>query len=203
AVPGERVDRKTYDAAYEKELEKGVPFSGEPIQKDICFSALVVLVVVTIAAVVGPYGPGAPPDPSLSGANPRPDWYFLWLFGLLSLMPAEMETAFILIFPVLLVGGLLLVPFLSNRGERAPSRRPVAVLSVIVILTVLVVLSWYGHQAPWSPVMTAWSGDPVPEKMVKRSTPLRLQGAVVLQNKQCRNCHALDGVGGQRGPDLT
>src|SRR5262249_42641202 len=80
---------------------------------------------------------------------------------------------------------------------------PVAVLSVVVILTVLVVLSWYGHQAPWSPVMAAWSGDPVPEKMVKGSTPLRLQGVVVLQNKQCRNCHALDGVGGQRGPDLT
>jgi ubiquinol-cytochrome c reductase cytochrome b subunit len=30
-----------------------------------------------------------------------------------------------------------------------------------------------------------------------------LQGAVVLQNKQCRNCHALDGRGGRRGPDLT
>jgi ubiquinol-cytochrome c reductase cytochrome b subunit len=28
-------------------------------------------------------------------------------------------------------------------------------------------------------------------------------GAVVFQNKNCRNCHALEGVGGQRGPDLT
>jgi ubiquinol-cytochrome c reductase cytochrome b subunit len=25
----------------------------------------------------------------------------------------------------------------------------------------------------------------------------------VFQNKNCRNCHALEGVGGQRGPDLT
>jgi ubiquinol-cytochrome c reductase cytochrome b subunit len=30
-----------------------------------------------------------------------------------------------------------------------------------------------------------------------------LQGALVFQNKSCRNCHALQGSGGLRGPDLT
>jgi ubiquinol-cytochrome c reductase cytochrome b subunit len=25
----------------------------------------------------------------------------------------------------------------------------------------------------------------------------------VFQNKNCRNCHALDGLGGHKGPDLT
>jgi hypothetical protein len=29
-----------------------------------------------------------------------------------------------------------------------------------------------------------------------------LQGAVVIQSKQCRNCHSLGGTGGQRGPAL-
>ena len=28
-------------------------------------------------------------------------------------------------------------------------------------------------------------------------------GASVFQNKSCRNCHALDYIGGTRGPDLT
>jgi ubiquinol-cytochrome c reductase cytochrome b subunit len=51
--------------------------------------------------------------------------------------------------------------------------------------------------------MDAWSSDPVPERLVQASTPLQLQGALVFQNKQCRNCHALDGVGGRRGPDLS
>src|SRR4029453_9542136 len=90
-----------------------------------------------------------------------------------------------------------------NRGERAPSRRPVAVLAVIVAYTVLGALTYEGATSPWSPVMTAWSGDPVPVDLVKRSSPLQLQGALVFQNKNCRNCHALEGIGGRRGPDLT
>ena len=68
-----------------------------------------------------------------------------------------------LVFPLVLFGALLLVPFVSNRGERAPSRRPVAVLVVIVIYTVVGVLTYEGVVAPWSPEMTAWSGDPMPD----------------------------------------
>ena len=161
------------------------------------------IAVVVLAAVLGPKGPSGPPDPTLAGANPRPEWPFLWLFALLSLSPAGAETFIILVFPVILIGILFLVPFVSNRGERAPSRRPVAVLSVIVIYTVLGVLTYQGVTSPWSPQMTAWSGEPVPEDLVRNSTPLRLQGAALFQNKDCRNCHALEGVGGRRGPDLT
>jgi ubiquinol-cytochrome c reductase cytochrome b subunit len=51
--------------------------------------------------------------------------------------------------------------------------------------------------------MSAWSGDPVPENLVRSAGPRELQGALVFQNKNCRNCHALDGVGGRRGPDLS
>ena len=159
--------------------------------------------IVVLAAIAGPKGPGALPEPALLGANPKPDWPFWWLFALLSLSPPGAETFIILALPVVLIGALLLVPFVSNRGERAPSRRPVAVLSVIVIATVIAVLTYQGATEPWSPVMGAWSGNAVPEDLVRASTPLQLQGALVFQNKQCRNCHALQGIGGRRGPDLT
>jgi ubiquinol-cytochrome c reductase cytochrome b subunit len=202
-VPGQLVDPKTYDEDYEKQLKTGVPFLGDAMLKDALCSALAVIVVVILAAVLGPKGPSSPPDPTLPGANPRPEWPFLWLFALLSLSPAGAETFIILVFPVILIGILFLVPFLSNRGERAPSRRPVAVLAVVVIYTALGVLTYQGVTSPWSPEMTAWSGDPVPKDMVRNSTPLRLQGALVFQNKNCRNCHALQGSGGRRGPDLT
>ncbi len=202
-VPGKVVEPDKYDAQYHAELRTGVPFLGDAMLKDILFSALAVIVVVTIAAIVGPKGPTGPPDPTLPGANPRPEWPFLWLFALLSLSPPAIETFIILVFPVLVIVALLLVPVVSNRGERAPSRRPMAVLLVIVGYTLLGVLTYQGTTAPWSPEMTAWTGDPIPVAMVRRSTPLELQGSLVLQYKNCRNCHALDGLGGRRGPDLT
>ena len=50
--------------------------------------------------------------------------------------------------------------------------------------------------------MDAWSSDPIPVSYLQGRTPLERQGALVLQEKQCRNCHALGGVGGERGPAL-
>ena len=50
--------------------------------------------------------------------------------------------------------------------------------------------------------MNAWSGDPVPEKVLHGTTALQRQGALVFQAKQCRNCHSLGETGGQRGPAL-
>jgi ubiquinol-cytochrome c reductase cytochrome b subunit len=203
-VPGQVVDPKTYNATYHAELEKeGVPFLGDAMLKDILFSALAVTVVVLIAAYLGPKGPTGPPDPALADANPRPEWPFLWLFGLLSLSPPAVETFIMLVFPVVVVIALLLVPFLSNSGERAPSRRPVAVLSVIAIYTALAALTYEGATAPWSPKMTAWTADAIPVRMVEHASPVELQGSLVFQYKNCRNCHALDGIGGDRGPDLT
>ena len=50
--------------------------------------------------------------------------------------------------------------------------------------------------------MNAWSSDPIPPTYLQGRSPLERRGALVLQKKQCRNCHSLDGVGGQRGPAL-
>jgi ubiquinol-cytochrome c reductase cytochrome b subunit len=65
------------------------------------------------------------------------------------------------------------------------------------------VLTYLGATAPWSPKMHAWTSDPIPIGMVERSTASQLVGATLFQYKNCRNCHALEGVGGRRGPDLT
>ena len=98
---------------------------------------------------------------------------------------------------------LFIVPFVSNRGEKHPSRRPGAVILTVMVMTTLVVLAWLGITSPWSPHMDAWSGEPVQPEFVEGRAPLELVGATVLQEKQCRNCHSIGGRGGKRGPDLT
>jgi ubiquinol-cytochrome c reductase cytochrome b subunit len=75
-------------------------------------------------------------------------------------------------------------------------------LTALVIIISLAALTQLGTYAPWSPVMDAWSSTPVPPKLLEGRSALERHGGLVFQAKQCRNCHALGGEGGQRGPAL-
>jgi ubiquinol-cytochrome c reductase cytochrome b subunit len=172
------------------------------IGKDLIFAAIVIVGILGCAFVFGPKGPGGQPDPTIVDTNPRPDFYFLSIFAALALLPDWMEVIVLFVAPALLILLLLALPFISGTGEKSARRRPVAVLSVIFIMLVIGVLTYLGETSPWSPRMSAWSSEPIPVQFVKGRTPLELHGALVFQNKQCRNCHALGGEGGQRGPAL-
>src|SRR5690242_20347316 len=201
--PGRQVNKETYAAEYEALLNKeGVPFYPKAISKDLIFSGLVMLGILGCAAYFGPKGPTGVPDPTHIDTVPRPDFFFLWAFSVLALLPDYMETFLILTAPVVIIGVLFALPFISGTGEKSARRRPGAVLSVIVIFLALGTLIYLGTYSPWSPVMNAWSANPTPVQYVKGRSPLELQGALILQNKQCRNCHSLAGSGGQRGPAL-
>ena len=202
-MPGRLVSRKTYLARYQRLVhEDGVPFVPDAFQRDFVFGALVILAVIVCAAVFGPFGPSGPPDPRLIDIAPKPDVFFLWMYGALALLPAELETPLILIVPGIAIAALLLLPFISGTGEKSWKRRPFAVLVVVFLASGFVALTLLGFQPPWSPSMTAWSGTPLPPRLLQGRTPLEVQGALVFQNKQCRNCHALGGDGGDRGPPL-
>ena len=202
-LPGRVVDRNTYRKRYEEEVHKdGVPFFPDAAKKDIVAAGVVVLVVLACAAVFGPFGPGGVPDPTIIDTAPKPDFYFLALFALFALLPPWTETVLLLVGPPLAIGLLFLVPFISGTGEKSWKRRPVAVLGVILIVLTVTTLAGLGVIVPWSPKMEAWSAVPTPVQYVRGRGPLELQGALVLQNKQCRNCHSLGGEGGKRGPAL-
>jgi ubiquinol-cytochrome c reductase cytochrome b subunit len=158
--------------------------------------------VALCAFLLGPIGPGGQPDPTIIQTAPKPDYFFLWIYSILSYLPDSMETPFILIAPVIGIAVLVGLPFVASEGEKHWSRRPVAVLSLTTIAISLAVLNHLGTYEPWSPQMTAWSGDVLPVKYVHAESPLERQGANVFQAKQCRNCHQVGGLGGQRGPAL-
>ena len=202
-MPGRLVNKATYTNEYHELTKKdGAPFVPYAIWKDLFFAAFILLAVAACAVYFGPFGPTGRPDPTIIQTAPKPDYFFLWLYALLSLLPPSMETPALLVGPVVVILGLLLLPFISGEGEKSWRRRPIAVLTVMLIAVTLGTLTHLAGFTPWSPHMNAWSGDPVPEKFLHRTSALQRQGALVFQVKQCRNCHSLGELGGQRGPAL-
>jgi ubiquinol-cytochrome c reductase cytochrome b subunit len=202
-MPGRVVKRATYLKEYHELTKKeGAPFVPYAVWKDMFFAAFILLALAACALWFGPFGPSGQPDPTIIQTVPRPDYFFLWLYALLSLLPPALETPALLIGPVVIILGLLLLPFLSGEGEKSWKRRPIAVLTVMLVAVILGTFTHLAEYAPWSPQMNAWSGAPVPPQFLHSTTALQRQGALVFQVKQCRNCHALGDSGGQRGPSL-
>jgi ubiquinol-cytochrome c reductase cytochrome b subunit len=198
------VRREDYEARYDEIVQtRGISFIDGPMRKDFFFGGLVLLGILACALFFGPKIPNGPPDPRLIATTPRPDFFFLPLFAVFALLPPYMETVLLLAAPALGIALLFAVPFLSPTGEKSPRRRPGALMAVGLAILAFAVLVRLGESAPWSPQMDAWSGEPVPAAMMQGRSPLALVGASIFQAKQCRNCHALEGAGGHRGPDLS
>jgi ubiquinol-cytochrome c reductase cytochrome b subunit len=202
-MPGRIVRRETYLREYhELTHREGEPFVPYAVWKDIFFSGVMLLAIIACAFFFGPFGPNGQPDPAIIQTVPRPDFFFLWLYAVLAFLPPAVETPLIMIGPILVLIVLLGLPFFAGEGEKSWRRRPIAVLTVLLTAITLGAFTRLGEHTPWSPVMNAWSRDPVPFRYVKGRSALERRGALVLQVKQCRNCHSLDGLGGKRGPAL-
>jgi ubiquinol-cytochrome c reductase cytochrome b subunit len=202
-MPGRIVRKSTYVREYhELTKQTGIPFVPDAAWKDAVFAAAIMLSVVACALLFGPFGPTGQPDPTIIQTAPKPDFAFLWIYAVLAYLPPNLETPVMFIAPMLGIGAMLLLPLVAGEGEKHWSRRPVAVLMLAVIAVTLGVFTRLGTYTPWSPIMDAWTSDPIPLAYLHDRTPLERQGAIVLQNKQCRNCHSVGGAGGLRGPAL-
>jgi len=202
-MPGRMVRRSTYLHEYKDLTHKnGIPFIPGALWKDVFFSAAILAAVVVCALAFGPFGPSGQPDPTIVRTVPKPDFFFLWIYAALAYLPPSMETPCILIAPIIGIGILLALPFYAAEGEKSWHRRPVAILVLTTVAVTWGALTHLASYTPWSPHMDAWSSDPVPANYLRTATPLVRQGAAVFQAKQCRNCHAIGGHGGDRGPAL-
>jgi ubiquinol-cytochrome c reductase cytochrome b subunit len=204
-VPGEPVDPKTYWTNYEHILhEDGEPFFPVGTSRDAAMGLLAGVVVLALAIFAGAATLGHPADPTLP-ANPRPDWYLIWYFALLALIPPSSEDYFIILFPALAFGVLFLIP-LANKGERHYSRRPWSVAIVAFAAVTTAVLVFEGYASPWSPVFLGKNNDiipSVPQTATRGLNAQQMYGARLMHQEGCMACHMVNGVGGQRGPNLS
>src|SRR6201997_2580293 len=112
-MPGRIVKRATYEREYHEMTKRdGAPFVPYAVWKDLFFAAFIILAIAACAFYFGPFGPTGQPDPTIIQTAPKPDYFFLWLYALLSLLPPSLETPFLLVCPPLVILGLILLPFL-------------------------------------------------------------------------------------------
>lgn len=198
---GRLVDPRTYRQWYQNMLRNsGVPFWPNAAWRDALVGSLLIIALVVLAVLVGPPALTKPPDPSNVMATPQPDWYLLWIYALFALMPPNIESYVMFFGPLLLFFLLFALPFVSNKGERAPIRRPWAIVGSCFVVIVVVSLLFVGNRADWSPDFNAKSLTKV---SIPPTDSLALSGAVLFQEKACLYCHRIKGEGGKVGPDLT
>ena len=128
---------------------------------------------------------------------PRPEWYYMWLFQILTFFSGRTEIIGSLVIPV---GGIVLLfclPFLSRTPYRSPAERPVATAMGIAFLVGIVYLSIMGiaNSRPYGEILK------IPDRKL---TPSEMAGLNVFVDRECAYCHHIMGAGGRReGPDLS
>lgn len=202
-APGEPVDPATYPTRYQEHLRHGVPFFPHAFFQDAAAAVVLAAAVLVLALVVGPPHLETVADPTIVQAHPRPYWYFLWYYALLSSVPKVLELVVIVGLPIFVGIVLIALPLIANKGERSPRRRPWAVGSAALLFLAFLALSWYGHQAPWSPVIVGYDQVPFPPRVLEGLNAQQRAGADVFQRFGCHACHRIGEEGGRYGPDLT
>ena len=87
-MPGRVVTRDRYRHEYEALVHAdGVPFFPDAAKRDLVFAGAIILALIACAAIFGPFGPGGQPDPTIIDTVPAPDFFFLWIYAALALLP--------------------------------------------------------------------------------------------------------------------
>jgi ubiquinol-cytochrome c reductase cytochrome b subunit len=99
-----------------------------------------VLAILVILASVLPAGLEAKADALVTPPHVKPEWYFLFLYELLKLVPRTVG----IILPGIGIGVLALLPFLDRNPEIRPRKRPFAIGIGLVMVIAIIVLSIQG-----------------------------------------------------------
>jgi menaquinol-cytochrome c reductase cytochrome b/c subunit len=212
-------ERRLIFERYKKNVQyRGKQFHPYAMFHDTVMSLVVVTVIIGLA-VIWKFSAGESPedpgrlgvlyeheaDPGTTSFIPRPDWYFYFLFYLLRIFkwPDSVVLGTVGI-PTILLIILIALPFLDRRPERRLSRRPVAIVALIVTAVSMGVLTYKG-----ATVREFLGGDAEAVADVwiaENNLPQEVKpGAVLVAASGCLNCHTYsgDGVTNVGAPDLT
>ena len=215
-------ERRAQFARYKRDVkERGKPFYPFAMFEDTVMSVVVVAVIIALAVLWkwtswGPHHSGvhqgllgpeytAPADPGTTSFVPRPDWYFYFLFDLLRIFkwPASVFLGTVGV-PTIALIFLIGLPFYDRSLERRPSRRPLAMVGLVLTILSMGILTWKGATAKEALASEVIADVPhwiTAEKLPPAAVP----GAKLFAVAGCTSCHTYLGVGSSNlgAPDLT
>jgi quinol-cytochrome oxidoreductase complex cytochrome b subunit len=121
---------------------KLIPFFPNYILDEV-IAWYVMLAVLLVLASLFPAGLEAPADPLRTPPHTKPEWYFLFLYQWLKLVPRLIGVA----VPILGGAVLLLLPFLDRNPYIAARRRPIAIAIATVTIIAVVAFSIWGARS--------------------------------------------------------
>ena len=151
-------------------------FYPRQLFKDTVVTACGALLLVLVAALL-PMTDTGPGDPSPGGYTPRPEWYFLAHYQLLKWVP-PLFGAFVL--PNLLLGGLLLLPWIDRNRKIVVGLGGAACVALVALTSIGIAQ--------------------LPDEKVPSAVTEHARGPELLHHHECMQCHSLAGDGGTTGP---
>jgi ubiquinol-cytochrome c reductase cytochrome b subunit len=128
---------------------------------------------------------------------PRPEWYYMWLFQLLTYFPGKWEAVGSLAIPFVLVTLLFALPFLDRARRFGLRNRPLPLAVGVTAIVGIAYLTAMGFA----------SAKPYGQTVLVPDRPLtasETRGLYLYADRDCAYCHQIDGTGGHRtGPDLS
>ena len=203
-----RERRESYQREFKFQKKHGKPFFPNAVFHDTIVSLIVVCLIMGMAILWhaqfeavpsvadaarygGILGPAyeAKADPGVLAYDPRPEWYFFFLFELLRIFKTpELLIVGSVIIPTIWMVLLIGWPFIDRNPDRRLSRRPIAMAVGVMVPVVLLTLTYYGSQAPGAGGSASTS-----------------PGAQAFAQGPCSTCHTFAdaGTAGNVGPNLT
>ena len=151
-----------------EEMKTGKPFYPDQVFEDVV-GMLILFAVLACVALFVPVPLEDVADSTNADYDPRPEWYFLFLFQLLKYFQGPFEVLGTFVIPTVGMLLLLFLPFL-DRSERAVLwKRPIALTVTSVSVAGIVLLTILGASSPKletqeTPQSTEQAQDPaIPE----------------------------------------
>ena len=124
-------------------MKRGKPFYPHQVFEDVV-GMLILFIVLAAVALFVPVPLEDVADPTNADYDPRPEWYFLFLFQLLKYFQGPFEIIGTFVIPTVGMLLLLFLPFLDRSERVVLWKRPIALTVTTVSVVAIVVLTILG-----------------------------------------------------------